>query len=81
MVIHFCKRLIICKDEKLTAEHSQITLTPVRIDKIFCSTTSGINRPKYPTKATAIAALVHQIEIQYPHPTIKAAKSPNTFWV
>ena len=43
---------------------NQIKNNPVQIDNIGLELSSGNNTPKYPSKATVIAAFVHQIEIQ-----------------
>jgi hypothetical protein len=40
-------------------------------------TIEGRNGSRYPTKATASAALADQTEIQYPHATRKPGRSPN----
>ncbi len=41
----------------------------------------GKKTAKYPTKATAIAAFVHQIDIQYPQATKYAGNLPNPAFV
>ncbi len=50
--------------------------SPVATDAMADSPKIGKNTARYPTTATVIAALAHQIDTQYPHATKYAAKSP-----
>ena len=55
---------------------NQIKESPVKTEAKGLVPKLGKKMVKYPTKATAIAALVHHTETQYPQATRKAGNSP-----
>ena len=75
-VVSTCTIAIVFKALELIQVKNQITPKPVVIAANLFSPRTGKNTSKYPTRATAIAALVHQIEIQYPQATKNPGSSP-----
>ena len=76
IVVISCTTAIVFKGLEFTHVKNQITANPVITDAILFTPKKGKNTSKYPTKATAIAAFVHQIEIQYPQATKNPGKFP-----
>ena len=76
VVAMICTRATVLISLELIHVKNQMMASPVATDAMADSPKIGKNTARYPTTATVIAALAHQIDTQYPHATKYAAKSP-----